>query len=100
MAKVQKESGHRRVQEMKNSAYYCPYDLANNKVNAIYLVYHLRNYDGNGTKHNYLFSCGMGNNDRGIRFLQDEKTIRIHSDDYMDISNFPTSYYIPCQKGR
>ena len=99
-ANVQKESGHPRVQEMKNSAYYCLYDLASNKVNAIYMVYHLRNYDANGTEHNYLFSSGMGNNHRDVCFLQDEKAIRVHGDDYMDISNSPTSYYIPCQNGR
>ena len=39
-----------------------PYDLADNKVNAIYTVYKIRKYDSTGTEHNYLFSCGMGDN--------------------------------------
>ena len=62
MAKVQKEAGHGRFLEMKNLAYYCPDDTATNKVNAIYLVYKIRNWDGSGMEHNYLFSCGMGDN--------------------------------------
>ena len=55
-------------------------------------------------KHNYLFSCGMGDNHHGICFLMDEKTMRVHSvagkPTHMDILNFPTSYYNPCQKDR
>ena len=31
---------------MKNTAYNSPYDLVDNKVNAIYLVYKIRNDDG------------------------------------------------------
>ena len=31
-----------------------------------------------GTEHNYLFSCGMGDNHRGICFLKGEKTMRVH----------------------
>ena len=30
---------------MKNSAYHCPYDLVDNKVNDIYIVYKIRKYD-------------------------------------------------------
>ena len=92
--------------EMKNSVYYFPYDLASNEVNAIYVVHKIRKYDGSGTEHNYLFSCGMSDNHRGICFREDEKTMRIHGavgdrkPDYMDISNFPTSYYNSCQKDR
>ena len=91
---------------MKNSAYHCPYDLASNEVNAIYIVYKIRKYDSTGTEHNYLFSCGMGDNHRGVCFLKDEKTMRVygavgeHKPDHMDISNFPTSYYNPCRKDR
>ena len=106
MANIQKVTGHGHFLEMKNSAYHCPYDLASNKVNAIYIVYKIRKYDSTGTEHNYLFSYGMGNNHHGIYFLKDEKTIRVysavgnHQHDYMDSSNFPTSYYNPCQKDK
>ena len=95
-------AGHGNFLEMKNSAYHCPYALAGNKVNVIYIVYKIRKYDSTGTEHNYLFSCGMGDNHRGICFLKDEKTTRQyravgdHKPTHMDISNFPTSYYNPC----
>ena len=104
MTNVQKTAGHGHFLEMKNSAYHCPYDLASNKVNAIYVVYKIRKYGSTGTEHNYLF-CGMGDNHRGICFLEDEKTMRVYGavgdrkPDYMDISNFPTSNYNPCQNG-
>ena len=98
-ANVQKSSGHGHFLEMKNTAYRSPYDLVDNKVNAIYIVYKIRNYDGTDTEHNYLFSCGMSGNHRGIFFLKDEKTMRVYGvadkPHYMDISNFPTSYYNP-----
>ena len=46
----------------------------------------------------------MGDNHRGICFLKDEKTMRVYGvagkPDYMDTSNFPTSYYNPCPKDR
>ena len=48
----------------------------------------------------------MGDNHRGVCFLEDEKTMRVYGavgdrkPDYMDISNFPTSYYNPCQKDK
>ena len=78
---------------MKNSAYHCPYDLVDNQVNAIYMVYKIRKSDSTGTEHNYLFSCGMGDNHRGLCFLKDEKTVRVYSvagkPNYMDISYFP-----------
>ena len=41
-ANVQKASGHGHFLEMKNSAYHSPYDLIDNKVNAIYIVYKIR----------------------------------------------------------
>ena len=53
----------------------------------------------------YLF-CGMGDNHRGICFPEDEKTMRVYvavgdrKPNYMDISNFPTSYYNPYLKDR
>ena len=72
-AKVQIASGHGHFLEMKNTVYHSPYDLVDNKVNAIYIVYKIRNYDCIGIEHNYLFSCGMGDNHRGICFLRDEK---------------------------
>ena len=101
-ANVQKSSGHAHFLEMKNTACHSPYDLVDNKVNAIYIVYKIRNYDGTGIEHNYLFSCGMGDNHRGICFLKDEKTMRVYGvadkPHYMDISNFPGSYYKPCRK--
>ena len=82
--------------------YHSPYDLADNEVNAIYIVYNGGNYDGTSIEHNYLFSCGMGDNHRGVCFLRDEKTMRVYGvadkPHYMDISNFPTSYYNPCRK--
>ena len=37
MANVQKATGHGHFLEMKNSAYHCPYDPADNKVNATYI---------------------------------------------------------------
>ena len=46
----------------------------------------------------------MGDNHRGISFLKDAKTMRVYGavgdrkPDHIDISNFPTSYYNPCQK--
>ena len=64
---VQKATGHGHFLEMKNSAYHCLYDLVDNKVNAIYIVYKIRDY----YEHNYLFSCGMGDNHRGICSLKD-----------------------------
>ena len=99
---MQKASGHGHFLEMKNTACESPYDLVVNKVNAIYIVYKIRNYDGTGIEHNYLFSCGMGDNHCGICFLRDEKTMQVYGvadkPYYMDISNFPTSYYNPCRK--
>ena len=106
IANVEKATGRGHILEMKNSAYHCPYDLAINKVNAIYIVYKIRKYDSTGTEHNSLFSCGMDNNHRGICFLKDEKTMRVYGavgdrkSTYMDISTFPTSYYNPYQKDR
>ena len=90
---------------MNNTAYHCPYDLNDNKVNAIYIVYKIRDYDSTGTKHNYLFSCGMSDNHRGVCFLKDENTMRVygvagHPYSYMDISDVPTSYFKPCRKDK
>ena len=45
MANVQKATGHGHFLDMKNSAYNCPYDLASNRVNAIYIVYKIRKYE-------------------------------------------------------
>ena len=106
MANVQKATGHGHFLEMKNSACYCPYDLADNKVNAIYIVYKIRKYASTGLEHNYLISCGMDDNHRGICFLEDEKTMRVYcavgdrKPTHMDISNFPTSNYNPCRKDK
>ena len=102
-ATAQSAPGHRNVLEMNNSAYHCPYDLADNKVNTIYIVYKIRGYDSTGTEHDYHFSCGMGDNHRGICFLEDEKTMRVYGvagTAYMDISSFPTSYFNPCRKDK
>ena len=57
---AQKASGHGHFLEMENAAYHCPYDFAD-KVNAIYIVYEIRDYDGIGT-----------DNHRGVCFLEDE----------------------------
>ena len=94
---------YRKLQVM-DSAYHCPYDLVDNKVNAIY-IYKIRDYDSTSTEHNYLFSCEMGDNHRGVCFLKDEKTMRVygvarHPYNYMDISNFPTSYFSPCRRDK
>ena len=101
---MQKASGYGQFLEMKNSAYHCPYDLIDSKVNAIYIVYKIRDYDSTGTEHNYLYFCGMGDNHRGVCFLNDEKTMRVYGvackHHYMDISNFPTSYFNPCRKDK
>ena len=45
MSNVQKWTGHGHFLEMKISAYHCPYDPVENKVNAIYIVYKIRKYD-------------------------------------------------------
>ena len=48
----------------------------------------------------------MGDNHRGICLCKDEKTMRVYNvvgntkPNYMDISNFPTSYYNPCRKDK
>ena len=74
------------------------------KVNAIYIVYMIRDYDSTGTEHNYLFSCGMSDNHRGVCFLKDEKTMRVYGvagkPHYIDISKFPTSYFNPCRRDK
>ena len=92
MANVPAAPGHGHLLQMKFSGYHCPYDLVDNKVNAIYIVYKIRKYDGAGPDHNYLFSCGMDDNHRGICFLKDEKTMRVYGvagkPNYMDISHF------------
>ena len=68
---VQKASGQGHFfLEMKNSGYHCSYDLIDNEVNAIYIVYKIRDYDSTGREHNYHFSCGMGDNHRGVCFLK------------------------------
>ena len=45
---------------------------------------------GTCTEHNYLFSCGISDNHRGICFLKDEKTMRVYDvadkPHYMDVS--------------
>ena len=74
---VQKAPGHGHFLEMKNTAYHCPYDFIDNKVNAIYIVYKIRDYDSTGIEHNYLFPCGMSNNHHDVYFLKDEKTMRV-----------------------
>ena len=78
MANVQQATGHGHFLEMRNSAYHCRYGLADNKVNAICIVYKIRKYDSTGLEHNYLFYCGMGDNHGGICFLKDEKTMRVY----------------------
>ena len=101
-ATVQNATGHGHFLEMKNTAYHCPDDLVDAEVNAICIVYKIRDYDCTGTEHNYLFSCGMNDNHRGMCFLEDEKTMRVYGvadkPHYMDISNFPTGYYNPCRR--
>ena len=75
---VQKATSHGHFLETKNSAYHCPYDLANNKVNAIYIVYKIRKYDSTGLEHNYRFFFGMGDNHRSICILNDERTMGVY----------------------
>ena len=62
---------------MKNSAYHGP-DLVDNKANTIYIVYKIRDYDNTGTEHNFVFSCGMSDNRRGVCFLKVGKTMRVY----------------------
>ena len=69
-ATVQNATGYGHFLEMKNTAYHCHYDLVDDKVNAIYIVYKIRDYNGTGTEHNYHFSCGMNDNHRGINLPQ------------------------------
>ena len=90
---------HGHFLEMKNTAYHCPYDLIDNKMNAIYIANKIRDYDSTGIEHNYLFSCEISDNNRGVCFLKDEKTMQVYGaagkPHYIVISNFPTSYYNP-----
>ena len=88
---------------------HCSYDLACNKVNAIHIVYKIRKYNSTGTEHNYLFSCGMDYNHRGICFLKEEKTMRVYRvlKEQKTIRVYgvlrdrkSTSYYNQCQKDR
>ena len=93
---MQKDTSQGHFLRMKNTAYYSPYDFISNKVNAVYMVYKIRNYDGNDTEHNYLFCCGMGKHHRGICFLEDERAMRVYGADtdtgiYMDVKTFPNS---------
>ena len=53
-ANVHTALSHGHFLEMKNSAYHCPYDLVDNKVNAICIVYKMRKYDSTGTEPNYM----------------------------------------------
>ena len=73
-------------------------------MNVTYIIYKIRDFDSTGTEHNYPFSCGMGDNHRGVCFLKDERTMRVYGvagkPNYMDISNFPTSYYSPCRRDK
>ena len=76
-------------------------------MNAIYIVYKIRKHDSTSTEHNCLFSCGMDNNHPGVCFPKDEKTMGVYGvagvagkPNYMDFSNFPTSYYNPCRKDK
>ena len=86
---MQQASGYGHYLEMKNSAYHCSYDLIDNKVKAIYIVYKIRDYDSTGTEHNYRFFCGMDDDHRGVCFLKDENTMRVYGvadkPHYMDI---------------
>ena len=83
--------------DIQNSAYTSPYDFVESNVNAVYIVYNIRNYPSlytAGKKEiNYLFSSGKGDNVRGICFVDDKKTMRIYVIDpkigvYMDITHF------------
>ena len=50
----------------------------------------------------YIFSYGMSDNHRDVCFLKDEKTTRVYgvANNYMDISNFPSSYFNPCRRDK
>ena len=95
--------------DLEMSSYKCPYDLAFNKVTAIYFVYQIRKCDGAGPKHNYLVSCVSGNNYYGLCFVKDEwgkNFMRIWGIQgkklsyYKDIHTFPSSANDPCEIGR
>ena len=63
-------------------------------MNAIYIVYKIRDYDSTGAEYNYLFSCGMDDNHHGVCFLEDEKTMRVYGGagkpyNYMGFLKFP-----------
>ena len=70
-----------------------------NKVNAVSIVYKIRDYSESGTANNYLFSCGMDKNHHDVCFLSDERTMRVYgaatAGSYIDVKDFPTSYYYP-----
>ena len=79
------------------------YDLADNKVNDISIVYKMRKHDSTALEHNYLFPVEW-TIIIVVCFLKDEKTMRVYGvsgkPTHMDISNFPTSYYNPCRKDK
>ena len=58
-------------------------------MNVIYIVYKIRDYDSTGTEHNFLFSCGMDDNHRGVCFLKDEKTMRVYG-----VAGSPYNYIV------
>ena len=102
MANVQKATGHGHFLEMKNSVYHCPYDPASTKVKAIYIVYKIGKYDSTGTEHNYIFFRRMGDNHRGICFLEDEKTtVQLEfTSSTIWIFRISLSVTNPCRKNR
>ena len=95
--------------DLEMSSYKCPYDLAYNKVTAIYFVYQIRKYDGAGPEDNYLVLCVSSNNYYRLCFVKDEwgkNFILIwgiqgkKQSYYKDIHTFPTSANDPCEIGR
>ena len=50
----------------------------------------------------HWYGAQLPQRDRGICFVEDEKTMRLHGvagkPTHIDILNFPTSYYNPCEK--
>ena len=58
------------------------------------MIYKIIASAGSGKEHNYLFSCRMGENRRGVLFLNDKWTMSVYGaatgGSYINVKDFPT----------